>query len=98
MSVYLKIHCRNDIETIACCDEDLLNKCFKDGSLRIEITNQFFGGNLVCIEDALDILKNACFFNIVGENIITKAIKHKIVSKEGIRYISGVPMALKMVF
>ena len=26
MKVYLKIHVRDDIETIACCDEELLNQ------------------------------------------------------------------------
>ena len=44
MKVYLKIHIRDDCETIACCDEELLNQIFKEGNLRIEISNRFFGG------------------------------------------------------
>jgi len=96
MRVYLKIHIRDDCETIACCDEELLNQVFTEGNLKIEISNRFFGGNLIRIEDAIDILKHASFFNIVGEKIIEKAIECKLFSREGIRFINGVPMAIKM--
>jgi hypothetical protein len=98
MKVYLKIHCRNEIDTIACCDEPLLNQVFKEGNLKIEITNQFFGGILLNIDEAIEILKEASYFNIVGENIIAKAIDHKILPKEGILSINGIPMAMKMMF
>jgi hypothetical protein len=69
---------------------------FTEGNLRIEISDQFFGGGLVNIEDAIEILKSAPFFNIVGENIIEKAINCKLLSKDGVQLINGVPMALKM--
>jgi len=57
MKVYLKIHRRNDIETVACCDETLLNHIFTEGDLRIEIDSNFFEGDLLSIEQALEILK-----------------------------------------
>jgi len=98
MRVYLKIHCRSDIETVACCDEQLLKKVFQEGNLRIEISEHFFGGDLMDLEEAINILKQVSYFNIVGENIIEGAIKCKIVSKEGVQSINGVPMALKMMF
>jgi len=98
MKVYLKIHVRNDCETIVCCDEDLLNQVYTEGKLRIEISSQFYGGELVNLEEAIFVLKQASFFNIVGENIIEEAIRNKLLSKEGVRFINGVPMALKMMF
>lgn len=96
MKIYIKIHIKNDLETIACCDEELLNQVFKEGNLRIEISNQFFGGRLIHLEDAISILKEASCFNIVGEKIINKAIECKIFSEEGVRFINGIPIALKM--
>ena len=96
MNVYLKIHIRDEGETIACCDEELLNQVFIEGNLRIEISNRFFGGKLIRLEDALDVLKHASFFNIVGKKIIEKAIDCKLLPREGIRFINGVPMAIKM--
>ncbi|MFX1498730.1 MAG: DUF424 family protein [Promethearchaeota archaeon] len=98
MKVYVKIHTRNEIQTVACCDELLLNQIFMEGNLRIEINEPFFGGNLIDIKDAIEILKDASYFNVVGENIINKIIEHNILPKEGVRLINGVPMALKMMF
>jgi len=97
MKVYIKIHSRNDIETVACCDEHLLNQCFKEGDLKIDITEHFFGGNLINILDAIEILKTAQSFNIVGEKIINAAILNKLLSKDGVQKIGGVPMAMKMI-
>jgi hypothetical protein len=98
MKIYLKIHIRDDCETIACCDEELLNQVFKEGNLKIEISNQYYGGTLVKLEDAIAILKHASFFNIVGKEIIEHAINCQLLPREGVRYINGVPMALKMMF
>ena len=98
MKVYLKIHLRDDVETIACCDEHLLNQVFVEGKLRIEISKQFYGGKLINLEEAIDILKHSFFFNIVGENIIEQAINNKLLPKEGVKFINGIPIALKMMF
>jgi hypothetical protein len=98
MKVFLKTHNRSEIETVACCDEDLINKVFKEGQLKIEISSHFFGGNLINLDDAVDILKHAPYFNIVGKNIIKKAIDCKILHEGGVRSINGIPMAMKMMF
>ncbi len=98
MKVFLKIHNRHEIETVAWCDEDLLNKVFKEGNLRIEISDYFFGGNLINIDDAINILKQASYFNIVGNGIINKAIDSQVLPKESIRKINGIPIAMKMIF
>ena len=96
MRVYLKIHIRDEDETIACCDEELLNQVFREGNLKIEISNQFFGGKLLNLDEAIEVLKKASYFNIVGENIIEKAIDCNLLFRDGIKVINGVPMAIKM--
>ena len=98
MKVYLKIHRRNDIDTVACCDEDLLDQVFTEGELRIEINSNFYGGELLTIEQAMEILMQASYFNIVGENITNKAIALQLLPKEGVRKINSIPMAMKMMF
>lgn len=98
MKVYLKVHIKEEFEIIACCDEELLNQVFKEGNLRIEISNQFFEGKLIALEEAISILKYASFFNIIGEKIINEAINCKLLIKEGVSFINGIPMALKMMF
>ncbi|MHA1235214.1 MAG: DUF424 family protein [Promethearchaeota archaeon] len=98
MKVYLKIHRRSDMETIACCDEDLLNQIFTEGNLRIEIASSFYEGDLLPIDKAVEILRGASYFNIVGENITNMVIAQKILPKEGVRRINKIPMAMKMMF
>lgn len=98
MKVFLKIHYKNEIETIACCDENLLDRVFTEGNLQIKITNQFFGGTLITMDEAIEILKQASYFNIVGEHIVNEAVSCKILPIEGVRSINGVPMAMKMMF
>jgi len=98
MKVYLKIHRRNDIDTVACCDEALLNRIFTEGDLRIEISSSFFGGSLLSIDQALEILKEALYFNIIGENITNKAIDLQLLPKDGVIKINNIPMAIKMMF
>jgi hypothetical protein len=98
MKVYLKIHRRNDIETVACCDEELLNQIYIEGNLRIDINSKFFGGDLLHIDQAAEILKEASYFNIVGENITNKAIALQLLPKDGVRKINNIPMAIKMMF
>ena len=98
MKVYLKIHRRNDMDTVACCDEALLNKIFTEGNLRLEISSTFFGGDLLAIDKAFEILRKASYFNIVGENITNMAITQKLLPKEGVRKINNIPMAMKMMF
>jgi hypothetical protein len=86
------------METIACCDEELLNKVITEGNLRLDIGSAFFGGDLLSIDRAIEILREASNFNIVGENIINLAIAQKILPKEGVRKINKIPMAMKMMF
>lgn len=98
MKVYLKIHRQNGIDTVACCDELLLNQILIEGKLKVEISDRFFGGDLLSIDKAVELLKKALYFNIVGENITNKAIALKILSKEGVKKINNIPMAIKMMF
>jgi hypothetical protein len=96
LKVYLKIHYIRDDATIACCDEKLLNKVFKEGNLKIEVSNAFFGGELITLESAIEILKKASCFNIVGEKVIEEAINCDLLPRESVKIINGIPMAIKM--
>ncbi len=97
MQVYLKIHTQGDIEVIAVCDNDLIEKELCEENLKIKISNHFYRGKLVDIDYAIEILSNCANFNIVGKNIIKKALKYGIIHKSSIRKVNNIPMALKMV-
>lgn len=98
MYVYLKIHSQGVSEVVAACDDSLLNKELCEENLRLKISHDFYGGKLIDIDEAIDIISRASNFNIIGDNIIKKAVEYGIIQKSCIKKIDNVPMALRMIF
>ncbi|MCK4281087.1 MAG: DUF424 family protein [Candidatus Lokiarchaeota archaeon] len=98
MQVYLKIHSQGGTEVIAVCDNDLLNKELCEDNFKLKISNDFYGGKLIDIDEAINLLAISSNFNIIGNNIIRKAIKSGIINESIIKKINNIPLALKMIF
>jgi len=98
LQVYLKIHTQGTTEIIAVCDDELLNKELYEDNFKLKISNDFYGGKLIDIDEAINILSISSNFNIIGNNIVRKAIKSGIVLESNIKKINNIPMALKMIF
>lgn len=94
----IKIH-KSYRDVVAICDKELLGKKFEQGDMQIEISS-FFDGEHKTEPEVLEIIKNASSedvsFNIVGKKSIKTALKAGIISKEGIKTIQGIPMALTL--
>ncbi|SRR6056297_1276779 len=97
MKFYLKIHTRSNQSCIGVCDEDILGKNLKDEELKFNISEHFFKGDLVSKDKAINVLRKANNYNIVGKNICEILIKEKILHRTGVKTIEGVPIALKFV-
>ena len=78
---------------VAACDANLLGKTLKYGKINFEIRNDFYGGSLVNIEEAMNLIKSATITNLVGHNLIDTAIKEKLIHPQAILYVSGIPHA-----
>ena len=91
MRVYLKVWRIGKDIMVAVCDEDLLGKKFRDGNLKLEINEKFYGGRLVPIEEGVKAVKEATIANVVGEKIINELKKEKLVIEEAIIRIAGIP-------
>jgi hypothetical protein len=93
----IKIHeaCRI---IVSLCDSDLIGKTFEEGIKQIEINESFFKGDEKGEKEVIKILKDMekedATFNIIGKESIKCALKAKIISKDGIITIQGVPIAL----
>ncbi len=86
--IYVKIHKNNESFVTAVCDEELLNKIFREGKLLLDVNEHFYKGNL----------KDAVNLNLVGKKSIHLALKLKLISKECIINIQGVPHAQSIIF
>ena len=50
-------------------------------------------GSRMSVEDAIDLMKQSAIVNMVGRNIVEKAIENGLIHPDAILEISGVPHA-----
>ena len=91
IEVYVKVHNRGRDMVVAICDEDLLGKTFVDGAVKIEVSEQFYGGEKMKIEEAMKIAKRATIANFLGKNSVKYAIKSRLVHKDAVMVIASIP-------
>jgi len=76
---------------VAVCDKEILGKTFKEGELKIHVSEKFYKGDLVEIEDAINAIERATIANLVGEKIVARAVKEGLLHKDSVIYIQGIP-------
>ncbi len=83
---------------VACCDEDLMGRTFREGRLKLSLDKGFFGDSLVGLSEALVIFDGADVLNLVGGNIIKAAVEKGLVHPDAVISIGGVPHVQVMRF
>ena len=78
---------------LAACDEELLGKVLRDGKIVFKIGEEFYKGPKMPVEEAVELMQESTIVNMVGENIVKKAIEQGIVHPEAVLNICGVPHA-----
>ncbi|MET1102360.1 MAG: DUF424 family protein [Pyrodictiaceae archaeon] len=100
--VYIKIHEERGERIVAICDEELLDKKLVDAKLGIvfHVNREFYGGSLVPLSMAIEEAKNATILNIVGEKIVSAAIRNELIHPDAVIRIAGVPhaQAIRMIW
>lgn len=85
-------------DVVAICDSELIGKKFEEGIFQLDIKESFYKGDELSEEDTSAVIKRMAredaTFNIVGEKSISLALRHEIISEEGIKRIQGVPFAM----
>jgi len=91
---YMNIKNFQNESIVAICDSDLMGEIFKEGRLKLEITEKFYGKKLVKLNDCVEVLKNTTNANLVGEKIVKTAIEMGLVHEQSVLYINNIPHAL----
>jgi hypothetical protein len=76
------------------CDAELMGKDIVDGELKIQISESYYGKQLVDKDEAISFLKSASIMNLVGKETISLAIDLGIGSESGIKIISDIPFLI----
>jgi len=94
MKFFLKIHQINNQKVITICDENLLNKEFKENELILKIDEPYFGGTLKDFSTILELIKEKNqekIIHAVGSEISKKFIEENIIEEENLNYIADIP-------
>jgi hypothetical protein len=78
---------------LAICDCEVLGKTLREGKIVFIIKEEFYKGARVSLDEAVDMIRNSTIVNMVGKNIVKKAVERGYVHPEAILNIEGVPHA-----
>jgi len=93
----VKIH-RSYRDIVAVCDENLIGKRLEDSERQLDLTGDFFKGDVKDEGEVRSIMQDfqaedACF-NIVGDNSCRIALDLDLIDEKGIVKVQGIPVAL----
>jgi hypothetical protein len=91
--MYLKTYRSGTQFMVAVCDKDILGKTLKEGDMTVEVSEEFYKGDLVSEEQVIGALSGATTANLFGRRAIECAIKCGAVEPECVMMIDHVPHA-----
>ncbi len=76
------------------CDADLIGRTLSEGKLKMHISKDFFGGELVGEDEALKIIRESAMISLAGEKSVNIALSNRLGSPQAVREIEGVPFLM----
>ena len=92
MQFSYRVYNESNESLLAVADTDLLGRTFEDGELVLSIT-EFYQGDKCDTEEIVSLLKSATIINAVGKDIISVMEKERMINKNSVLNIKGVPHA-----
>ncbi|MCD6537205.1 DUF424 family protein [Candidatus Bathyarchaeota archaeon] len=93
MEVYVKIRKWGRHVLLAACDAEILGKTLKDSNITFEVSEKFYKGYKTSVDEAIDLIEESTIVNLVGTNIVKRAIERGYVHPEAVIKICGIPHA-----
>jgi len=78
---------------LSICDAEILGKTLHEGKIVFQVTEEFYKGAEVELEEAIAMIENSTIVNMVGKNVVQKAVEKGYVHPEAIIKIEGIPHA-----
>jgi len=97
MEVYVKKFKSQGELVVAACDPEILGNCYREGKLVLDVKREFYEGLLVSCKKALEEIESSTIANIVGERIISEAIRAGLICEECVLTVAKVPHAQRIV-
>jgi hypothetical protein len=78
---------------LAICDAEILGRTLCEGKIVFRVKEDFYKGAKVNVEEAVSMIQNSTIVNMIGKNVVKKAIQRGYVHPEAVLSIEGVPHA-----
>ncbi|MGD0160746.1 MAG: DUF424 family protein [Candidatus Bathyarchaeia archaeon] len=78
---------------LAICDAEILGRTLREGKIVFCVKEEFYKGARVNIEEAMSMIENSNIVNLIGRNVVKKAIQKGYVHPEAVLDIEGIPHA-----
>ena len=78
---------------LSICDSEILGKTLCEGKIVFQVKEDFYRGSRVDVEDAVSMIDNSTIVNMIGKNVVKRAIEKGYVHPEAVLHIEGVPHA-----
>ena len=65
----------------------------RDGKIVFEVREEFYKGLKMTVEEAVGLMEQSTIVNMVGHNVVKKAIEKGLIHPDAVLKISGVPHA-----
>jgi hypothetical protein len=78
---------------LAICDAEILGKTLREGKIVFHVKEQFYKGAKVTVEEAIAIIENSTIVNMIGKNVVQRAIEKGYVHPEAVLTLEGIPHA-----
>jgi hypothetical protein len=78
---------------LAACDEELVGREFRDGRLRLQVSEAFYGRESIGAQELATQLRVCTIANLVGERAVQVAVQQGYVAPERVIWIQGIPHA-----
>jgi hypothetical protein len=93
LEVYMNLKKIGENVLLAICDVEILGRTLREGKIVFRVKEDFYKGARVNIEEAVSMIENSTIVNLVGKNVVKKAIEKGYVHPEAVLNIEGIPHA-----
>lgn len=74
---------------MALCDEEILGKVFREGDIILDVSPNFYQGEKVGLEEAIEAIREADIAVITGKRIISKLAEIGLIDEDFALKIEG---------
>lgn len=74
---------------VAACDAEVLGETFEDGAVRLDVSEEFYGGEDASIEAIVDALDRCFTANLVGNALIDALLERDVLEEGEVEHVDG---------